>query len=47
MKEHYYKKNIKINLKSLGIIVAEINEILRNKTIICHQSLSTIEIFRN
>lgn len=47
VKGHYNNKNIKVNLKSLEIIVAEISEILMNKTIICHQSQHDRDILKN
>lgn len=47
VKDHYNNENIKINLKSLEQIVTEINEILKNKTIICHQSQHDRDILKN
>lgn len=47
VKGHYNNNHIKINLKSLEIIVAEINEILRDKIIICHQYKHDRDILKN
>jgi DNA polymerase III epsilon subunit-like protein len=47
VKGHYNNKNIKTNLKSLEIIIEDIKEILRNKTIICHQSNHDRDILKN
>lgn len=47
VKGHYNNNNIKVNLKPLEVIVTEINEILKNKIIFCHQCQHDRDILKN
>ena len=38
VEDHYNNENIRLNLKPLEIIVAEINNIIQDKTIVCHNT---------